>query len=197
VRLSNLSHNNPREIPGTCGKYLPQLRSSCKEQKTHYVLAVTMDSYSLGDLVEITGAKRRSIQLWADAGVIQAERATERAGTGVHRRFSRTEAIVACVIHPFAERQIAIGELLSISALIRSSVQMNPDPYDAAILGEGETIFAYERHKKRKGARWPADAPEWISQFTIGPREVFVTRTKSWPDMVMAIRLETYLAGLR
>ncbi|WP_157790979.1 MULTISPECIES: MerR family transcriptional regulator [Bradyrhizobium] len=78
-----------------------------------------MDLYSLADLTRITGAKRRSIQLWADAGVIFAEEQTDRAGTGTHRKFSRDEAIIACLIHPFAARQIAIGELIAISKSVR------------------------------------------------------------------------------
>ncbi|MHC2334471.1 DNA-binding transcriptional MerR regulator [Bradyrhizobium sp. USDA 4454] len=80
-----------------------------------------MDLYSLADLARITGAKRRSIQLWADAGVIVPEGDTDRAGTGTHRKFSRDEAIIACLIHPFAARQIAIGELIAISKSVRQS----------------------------------------------------------------------------
>ena len=53
------------------------------------------------------------------AGVIQAERGTERAGTGTHRRFSRDEAIIACFIRAFASRQVAIGELKAISENLR------------------------------------------------------------------------------
>ena len=78
-----------------------------------------MDSYTLADLERVTGAKRRSLQLWADAGVIEPERGTNRAGTGTHRQFSRKQAIVACIIRGFAERQMAIGELLSIADEMR------------------------------------------------------------------------------
>jgi hypothetical protein len=146
------------------------------------------DSYSLGDLTAITGAKRRSIQLWADRGVIEAFASTANAGTGIHRAFSRREVIIACVIHPFAERQIAIGELLAISGLVRQSIRMTPEPYEAAIAGAGDTIFAYERHLKDG---------KWIKQYTIMPREQFARRGRSWPDMIMAIRLETYLGKLK
>ncbi|MCS3449552.1 hypothetical protein M2222_001627 [Bradyrhizobium elkanii] len=150
-----------------------------------------MDSYSLRDLVEVTGAKRRSLQLWADAGVILAERGTQRAGTGTHRQFSRREAIVACIIRPLAERQIAIGELLALSDRIRLAIVMSPDPFEAAIAGGGETIYAFESIKRD-------DIPGgWVHQSTIGPREIFARRTTSWPDIVLAIRLETYLARLR
>src|SRR5450759_746904 len=78
-------------------------------------------NYSLADLVLVTGAKRRSVQVWAEGGVIRADRATERAGTGRHRQFGRHEAIIACVIHEFARRQMAIWHLLKISAKLRGS----------------------------------------------------------------------------
>lgn len=155
------------------------------------------DSYSLGDLRKITGAKHRSLQVWADKGVLQAERQTDRAGTGVHRQFSRREAMIACIIHPFAERQIAIDELGKIAELLRASLLTQPHLFEAAIHGEGDTIFAYEGHKKRAGRNWPAGTPEWITQYSIGSRESFLSRTVSWPDVVMAIRLETYLASMR
>jgi hypothetical protein len=79
-------------------------------------------SFLLADLVKITGAKRRSLQLWADAGVIKAEKGTDRAGTGTHRLFPVEEAVVACIVHAFAQHQIAIGELLIISERIRLAV---------------------------------------------------------------------------
>ena len=75
--------------------------------------------FSLSDLENLTGAKRRSIQLWADAGVIRAYPRTDRRGTGTHRRFSRDEAIVGCIIAGLAIRQRPIGELLRLSNVIR------------------------------------------------------------------------------
>ena len=81
--------------------------------------------YTLADLARVTGAKRRSLQLWADAGVIKAKKGTNRAGTGTHRLFSRDEAIVACITHAFALHQMSIGELLTISHAFRYGMQGN------------------------------------------------------------------------
>lgn len=86
-----------------------------------------METYSLADLTRITGAKRRSVQLWAEAGAIKANPSTERAGSGTHRSFSRDEAIIACLIHPFAMRQMAIGELLNVADAVRRHLQEKPD----------------------------------------------------------------------
>ncbi len=76
--------------------------------------------YTLADLVKITGARRRTLQLWAEGRVLEALPTTERQGTGTHRRFDRNEAIVACLLHGFARKmQMPIGVLLRISELLR------------------------------------------------------------------------------
>jgi DNA-binding transcriptional MerR regulator len=80
--------------------------------------------YTLADIVRITGAKQRSIQLWADAGVIRADTSTERRGTGTHRRFSRNEAIIASIINVFSKRQVAIGELQRLASALRRFLQI-------------------------------------------------------------------------
>jgi hypothetical protein len=75
--------------------------------------------YSLADVVNITGGKRRSVQLWADAGAIRALPRTDRRGTGTHRRFSRDEVIIACCLNSLARRQVGIGELARIGKALR------------------------------------------------------------------------------
>ena len=82
-----------------------------------------MSDYTLADLTRITGAKRRAVQTWAEAKVIEAEAKTERAGRGTHRRFSRDEAIIACIVRSFAMRQMSIGELLNVSNAIRKQLK--------------------------------------------------------------------------
>ncbi len=78
-----------------------------------------MQEYSLADLTRLTGAKRRSVQLWAEAGVILADPGTDRAGTGTHRKFSRQEAVIALVINPLAKLHISIGDLLKVADSVR------------------------------------------------------------------------------
>lgn len=83
-----------------------------------------MAEYTLSDLSKVTGAKPRSIQLWADAGIIKAGAATARAGSGTHRRFSRHEAVIACILAPFAEQKIAIGGLSQIAHGLRGMSEL-------------------------------------------------------------------------
>ena len=75
--------------------------------------------YSLADVVRMSGGKRRSVQLWAEAGAIRALSRTDRRGTGTHRRFSRDEVIIACCINSLARRQVGIGELARIGKALR------------------------------------------------------------------------------
>lgn len=81
--------------------------------------------YSLSDLVRISQAKPRSVQLWAHAEAILANPATEKRGTGTHRRFSRNEAIIACCLSGFARRQVGVGELKRIGEAIRLRLAEN------------------------------------------------------------------------
>ena len=122
-----------------------------------------MDSYTLADLERVTGAKRRSLQLWADAGVILAERGTNRAGTGKHRRFSRKQAIIACIIHGFASRQIAIGELsliaVCVSVWLHQAEKRNPGLLRRAIRGEGDALLSIEAWRDDNGT-WRDDNEE-------------------------------------
>jgi hypothetical protein len=102
--------------------------------------------FALADLARVTGAKRRSLQLWADAGVIMADSLTDRAGTGTHRRFSRDETIIACVIRAFASHQIAIGELIEISKGVRSfgKTGFGKRIFDDAVNGDDSWGLIYE-----------------------------------------------------
>lgn len=76
--------------------------------------------FTLADLTKMTGAKRRSVQLWAEAGVIEAMPETERAGTGTHRRFSHDEAIICLIISQFSKFQISIGKLKGMAGVFRN-----------------------------------------------------------------------------
>jgi hypothetical protein len=92
--------------------------------------------YTLSDLTRLTGAKRRSVQLWAEGGAIRAEEGTERQGSGIHRTFDRDEAIIACILAPFAETGAPIGRLIRIANGLRDVMLKNPGPrkvIDAAI----------------------------------------------------------------
>ena len=151
------------------------------------------NTYSLRDLVEVTGAKPRSLQLWADRKVIHAVADTDDAGSGVHRRFSRDEAIIACMVHAFALRQISIGELKVIGQLFRSALlsHLRAKIIDA-IQGKGDTFFTYY---------WAYGEKQSLLSFNIGNEEKVTPRAfrflKEPNSILMAIRLETYLSKLK
>lgn len=95
--------------------------------------------YSLADVVQITGGKRRSVQLWAEAGAIVAYPKTDKRGTGTHRRFSRDEVIIACCLNGLARRQVGIGELIRIGKGLRAFLNRGTDriAFEEAISPKG------------------------------------------------------------
>jgi hypothetical protein len=179
--------------------------------------------YTLADLARVTGAKRRSLQLWADSKIIIAHGGTDRAGTGTHRRFSRGEAIVACVIHAFALHQIAIGELFRIALVVRFFVQIaggeevkgigdegvflvkgkkkkRLDPIvkemlESAIKGRGEATFVYESWSEEKGDDTDGGLTSTVNIFA-APNNVEFQHLNKPQGFAAAILLKNYLSKI-
>lgn len=70
----------------------------------------------------MTGAKRRAVQIWADAGAIRSTEATDRAGTGIHRCFNEKEVQITAILAHVSELQISIGTLRKIAGEIRDKL---------------------------------------------------------------------------
>jgi hypothetical protein len=141
-------------------------------------------AYSLAQVVARTGAKRRSIQLWADGGVLRSTRATDRAGTGVHRLLPEPEVRVAAILTPLADLGIPIGTLREFANQIRFALHVglagirpggnNPLEKQAseigialrrAINGEGENylLFAYSAEDLWLNVSTDKDGPACIN----------------------------------
>ncbi len=105
------------------------------------------DKVTLADLTRLTGAKRRTCQLWAEAAVIRAEESTERAGAGTHRVFSYEELLVACIIAAVALDGCPIGQLLKISNALRIYLknEATRERIDAAIKDEYRVFLVIDR----------------------------------------------------
>jgi hypothetical protein len=106
---------------------------------------VEVGLFALADITRITGAKRRTVQLWAEAGAIKADAVTERAGSGVHRTFSKEEVIIACVLNGFARNAISIGFLIRTAEVIRHgiSIPVNRTVLEDASRGKGINLLMY------------------------------------------------------
>ena len=77
---------------------------------------------TLSEVVSLTGAKRRSVQIWGDRGVIQPVRGTEDAGTGVHRQFSIDEVRLVALLAPLSDLGLPVGWLRYFSAEFRKAL---------------------------------------------------------------------------
>lgn len=67
--------------------------------------------YTVAQLAKMVEAQPRTIQLWADFGVLVPTKGTQGAGTGTHRRFSITEVRVAALLVTFARIGVPRGVL--------------------------------------------------------------------------------------
>jgi hypothetical protein len=96
--------------------------------------------FTLAEVVKRTGAKRRSVQLWADAGVILGAPGTDREGTGTHREFDLAGLRIAALVVPLANMGVPIGMLRRFSAEIRSALLVA----GVARLNVGAALFIEE-----------------------------------------------------
>jgi hypothetical protein len=115
---------------------------------------------TLSDIVKATGAKPRSVQLWADAGVIRAENWTVREGSGRHRQFGDTELFVACIIAPFAREKMAIGGLELVAAGVRFFIEEHNVKWgivQPALAGKGENYIIVITNRVGRTALFEVD----------------------------------------
>ena len=99
--------------------------------------------FTLADITRKAGAKRRSAQLWAEAGALKAEPATERMGAGVHRLFDEREVVIACVLRALSDQSISIGVLVRAAQWLRNNLRLAQifDVFRYALAGDGTNLL--------------------------------------------------------
>src|SRR5689334_7794262 len=119
--------------------------------------------FTLGRVVELTGAGRRAVQLWADGGVIQGAPGTDRAGTGVHRQFDERELQIAALLVPLANMGTPIGVLRRFAEYIRGALWLDEmEKHAPAAAKEWKRRFhatkdfkrGLERARRGEGENW-------------------------------------------
>ena len=104
--------------------------------------------YTVAELAGITGAKPRSIQFWAASGLLHPNPDTMGAGPGTHRRYSREEALVACVLHALTGSiRLALGDLRNVAEGARNLMEHRDARADveAVIAGNRRMYLIFER----------------------------------------------------
>jgi hypothetical protein len=149
------------------------------------------EDFTLSALAEIAGMPKRAVQLWADAGVIKANPSTVLAGSGVHRKFKREEAIVACVVAPFAKQKMAIGALKSVGNTVRLYLRQ-PQSAEAlrrSALGDGNYFLVAYWVPEKSGELVPevfnlvGDMDPTQSFFDVVGKDVHVLRGGKGVDL--------------
>ena len=108
-------------------------------------------THTLSNIVDLTGAKPRSIQLWADAGVLSPISTSDRRGSGTHRRFRHREAEIAAIVAPLSRMGVSIGHLKRVANEIRkmrlwarrSGDSTSVEVLERARRGEGENYLMF------------------------------------------------------
>ena len=90
-------------------------------------------TYTIGDIVARTGAKERSVLMWADALAILPDGGTNRGGRGVHRQFKWRELEIAAVLAAVAPFRLPIGVMVQVGNIVRSGLNLadEPEPGDS------------------------------------------------------------------
>jgi hypothetical protein len=102
-------------------------------------------NYGLSELVDVAHSNRRLTQFWVECGALKPIGATDRQGRGNPRRFSRDEAIIACLLSAFSLGKTTIGQLLRFSGCMRSKILTDGSSrelIEAAIMGNKKVLFA-------------------------------------------------------
>ena len=151
--------------------------------------------YTLAQLEKVTGVPRRALQFWTDRGAIHAAKGARR---GVHRRFTRDEAIVASILNGFA--YLTIADLEGIARVARAMLTANRESMEMAIAGEADVLCLFERHgKHNSGGRVvpiPRDRNGQAKELTQA-MQLSLPTLKKEAGRVHAILLGTYTKGLR
>lgn len=103
--------------------------------------------YPISELVDIVGAPKRALIHWAETGVIKADPATDRGGSGVHRLFDRDEVIIACIINVLVKQMSSVGYLIRVANSLRHCLDDRMHAQDAS-----GWRFHIERAIKNKGS---------------------------------------------
>jgi hypothetical protein len=126
--------------------------------------------YSLGELEQRTGATRRQLQTWTDAGAIEST--PKHGGTGNYRLFPVAELKIATILVPIAAAGLTIGVLTRISGVLRQAIDWGPGKvpqvphYGAQYMKPGEHFEegvpdiarAMDRAMQRGSSSWLAIA---------------------------------------
>jgi DNA-binding transcriptional MerR regulator len=93
---------------------------------------------SIGALAKLAGVPPRTVQFWADSGVLLPSQDTNRRGKGAHRRFSATEGILAKIAARMARMNCPIGELKAVTDKLRS---LSISPESDHLFSETENLL--------------------------------------------------------
>jgi hypothetical protein len=145
---------------------------------------------TLADLTRISGLKRRTAQVWAEGGALIADEATDRMGSGVHRVFSRDEAIICVMLAQFELVSPPIGRLKFLAGLIRKELKRAHSIFKDDI----EAVIAGKKSGAALGIHSDGQVWFWLDD---GDHQLKMKIPTKRKEMVIVVGLDEALSALR
>jgi DNA-binding transcriptional MerR regulator len=79
-----------------------------------------MSDITVGDIVTATSLPVRTVQFWTDAGVLKPNPATDRKGSGKHRRYKRRELRIAMALSRLKDFGMTVGVMAELATYLRT-----------------------------------------------------------------------------
>lgn len=134
-------------------------------------------TFTLSELVEMTGLKPRTIQFWTANGVIRPDPTTEYGGPGVPRRYPVHEVAICLVLRELSRLPLQIGGFRQAAAKLReifrygeetgfSTAEELDRAIDARMRRYNNEMNAYiEKHGRQPLVEYKEIEPLWTDNY--------------------------------
>jgi DNA-binding transcriptional MerR regulator len=138
-----------------------RVRKANRKQFPYFAFERTL-LHTLSDITRITGGNRRTLQFWAEQGVLRSTRQHE--GSGVPREFDDSEVVVACVVNALSSQGVPVGKLTAAADGIRRHLvpPIEREIFNDAIAGQGVNLLLLTSYFAKSD-----DVPKWTSLVSI------------------------------
>jgi hypothetical protein len=110
--------------------------------------------HNLSDITRITGGNRRTLQFWAEQGVLRSTRQHE--GSGIPREFDDHEIVVACIVNGLSSQGVPISKLVGAANSVREYLRLPiyRASFNDAIEGRGINLLLLASYSGQNAQKW-------------------------------------------
>jgi hypothetical protein len=153
--------------------------------------------HNLSDITRITGGNRRTLQFWAEQGVLRSTRQHE--GSGVPREFDDHEVVVACIVNGLSSQGVTISKLVGAANSIREYLRISiyRAMFNDAIDGRGINLLLLASYSGQNAQKWMLETSLFSDTWTDGNLESSIGLLIT-PDFLafLSVNLNACLSGV-